>query len=603
MIRTFSCGAAEHRQRELDTLQDLVSKHIRDPALANITGDTDFAPTSTERGVQRWEQAHLVAALDVLNAYQRDRRAQAPYQLLGGNLRLERRKNFKRDPRTRVVELLKRWLRTQAASTAVSEDEVRSISGLCRDILNHPRLFPSRNNRSFIQTVAEVYDHVQWQLREVLERDRTCAELAFRALSLSRNLISDAISYLLLGPTDLRQTDALPSLEVVSLWQSLPDEGHPLAGRTNPGLQRTMKEAWRTRCGSLLAEVLRTQWCVRLFEGASAVELASLADVNAASESTEVPPLTGGGECRRSLAEAEAAFARGNFRNSGLAGAFRDPAQHEVRQRYIDTIATLYDVVYLFGEVLMRFHSISDGLGDYGMIRIAPWLHPVLEVLMTKVQSLRSNLEQLNEALDQTYVLARARGMPIEKPAPSNTMGVRAHACIERAVNGRSSHAQVLLQVIDDLKAKSAPDRLPHVAEGITDACMGLHGVLQSPEFRSVFGNSALPELPPQGAPRGAAALEDKRPLDYDTSSALSTRPPSPSSTSAGSERSHGGSSHRASSTPARPGRGSAEVSALPSFRTAISKTSAQTRPYRQHASVRDGFQGGGTSRGVLVVD
>lgn len=30
-------------------------------------------------------------------------------------------------------------------------------------------------------------------------------------------------------------------------------------------------------------------------------------------------------------------------------------------------------------EVLVQFHRISDGLGDFGMIRVSTWLHPVLE--------------------------------------------------------------------------------------------------------------------------------------------------------------------------------------------------------------------------------
>lgn len=28
---------------------------------------------------------------------------------------------------------------------------------------------------------------------------------------------------------------------------------------------------------------------------------------------------------------------------------------------------------------MVQFHRISDGLGDFGMIRVSPWLHPVLD--------------------------------------------------------------------------------------------------------------------------------------------------------------------------------------------------------------------------------
>lgn len=38
-------------------------------------------------------------------------------------------------------------------------------------------------------------------------------------------------------------------------------------------------------------------------------------------------------------------------------------------------------------EVMVQFHRISDGLGDFGMIRVSPWLHPVLDSLVEKVLS------------------------------------------------------------------------------------------------------------------------------------------------------------------------------------------------------------------------
>merc|ERR1739848_423050 len=98
-----------------------------------------------------------------------------------------------------------------------------------------------------------------------------------KALSLSKNFLSDAIAYLLLAPTDLRQTDALPSLEVVALWQSLPEDGHPLPARADPSLQRQMKDAWLTRCGGLIAALVGTQQSVRLFGNAGAEEEAAVA--------------------------------------------------------------------------------------------------------------------------------------------------------------------------------------------------------------------------------------------------------------------------------------------------------------------------------------
>ena len=66
---------------------------------------------------------------------------------------------------------------------------------------------------------------------------------AHHLLSTSRNLLTDSITFLLLGPSDLKDTDGLPSTEVVKLWQSLPNEGHPMPHRKNEELQRLMSKA------------------------------------------------------------------------------------------------------------------------------------------------------------------------------------------------------------------------------------------------------------------------------------------------------------------------------------------------------------------------
>merc|ERR1719356_366250 len=188
-------------------------------------------------------------------------------------------------------------------------------------------------------------------------------------------------------------------------------------------------------------------------------------------------------------------FEQHKFRDSGLAGAFRGPNHASTRQLYLSTIRELHDVMYLFGEVVMQFYLVSEGLGDYGMIRVAPWLHPCPDALAQKLQSIRSNLEQLNRRVDETYVISRARGASIVKPAPSERMSSRAHSFIERAVIGQSSHLKVLLQSIDELKAKSSPERLPHVTEGMGDACKNLEDLLWSSEFKACVGDS-FPQLP-----------------------------------------------------------------------------------------------------------
>lgn len=232
---------------QLEILQTLVKKHLDDPSLTEIASSNDFAVTTTERGIPRYEHSHLVAALDVLLEYQRNRKT--TYFKVMGKRAQTNIAPYRHDPRTRLIELLKRWLRTNAANAHLSEEEVRRMCALCRDLLNYPNLFPSRNRFSFMHALSEAYEHLELQLRQVLERDRTCAELAARCLSLSRNLVSDAISFLLLAATHLTQTDQLPSLEVVVLWQSLPASGNPVPSRADSQLQKAMHDPWPNHSG------------------------------------------------------------------------------------------------------------------------------------------------------------------------------------------------------------------------------------------------------------------------------------------------------------------------------------------------------------------
>lgn len=37
---------------------------------------------------------------------------------------------------------------------------------------------------------------------------------------------------------------------------------------------------------------------------------------------------------------------------------------------------------------------------------------------------------------------------------------------------GKASHAEQLLQLADELRARSAPERLPHLAKGLGDATL-----------------------------------------------------------------------------------------------------------------------------------
>ena len=133
------------------------------------------------------------------------------------------------------------------------------------------------------------------------------------------------------------------------------------------------------------------------------------------------------------------------------------------------------------------------------MIRVAPWLHPILDSLQEKVQQLKASLEQLSNSLDSAYVLARARGQKIQKPAPSEKMCARAQDALQRALLGGTSSASQLLELAEELRARSAPERFPNLARGLGDAVRQLSAVLMSPEFRGHVGDS-FPQLADLGS-------------------------------------------------------------------------------------------------------
>ena len=61
--------------------------------------------TTTERGIPRYEHSHLVAALDVLLEYQRNRKT--TYFKVMGTRAQTSLAPYRHDPRTRLIELLK----------------------------------------------------------------------------------------------------------------------------------------------------------------------------------------------------------------------------------------------------------------------------------------------------------------------------------------------------------------------------------------------------------------------------------------------------------------------------------------------------------------
>eukprot|EP00405_Crypthecodinium_cohnii_P033555 CAMPEP_0206529914 /NCGR_PEP_ID=MMETSP0325_2-20121206/2863_1 /ASSEMBLY_ACC=CAM_ASM_000347 /TAXON_ID=2866 /ORGANISM="Crypthecodinium cohnii, Strain Seligo" /LENGTH=879 /DNA_ID=CAMNT_0054025877 /DNA_START=24 /DNA_END=2660 /DNA_ORIENTATION=- len=485
--------------RQNEVLTALINKHLQDDALLDFAKSDDFHITTTERGINRYVHEHLIAALDTLNTYQRNRKAQCSRISVAPTMN----RQYRADPRTRLVELLKRWLRTNAANDALEEDDVRKVERLCRDLLNHGEVFPARNARSFVHTITDVYGHLQWQLREVLGRDRSCADLVDRALVLAKNLLSDALTFLLMGATDLRQTDSsLPSTEAVALWGALPPEmQHVLPARADEKLQKAMGPAWQTSAGGLVAALLCTPEAIRLFGGRAAREGKGVAPGGAkAIADIEVDSI--GDLVHPRIDQARKDFSANRFKNSGFAGPFRKADKLRARESFLESVLAVFHLSYLLGGAFTQFRTVGDGMGDYGMIRMSPWLHPFLKVLEQKVMLLKSSLESLNLEVEEALVLAKSRGSKVEGPVPTQRMCSRAHEAIDRAIIGKENHSQALLVVLEKLRARSAPERLPKVIDSLNDACVQLQSALTSDEFRLHVGDAAddFPKLEPRHA-------------------------------------------------------------------------------------------------------
>lgn len=256
------------------------------------------------------------------------------------------------------------------------------------------------------------------------------------------------------------------------------------------------EDAWSTLIGSLITSLLGLRWTFHLFAGVGTdQELKALAH-DGGHGTSGTPGTPGAKDTLAQIHRVREEFAAGHFKLSGLAGPFREPQQQETRENLLVAVESLYDLLYLLGEVLLHFHRISDSLGDYGMIRVSLWLHPCLDSVIEKVQRLQASLKGLSKAVDAELVIAKARGRTVKKPLPSDRMSSRAHAAVERALVGQDCHLSALLHTLEELKTRSSPERLPHVVEGLGDACVQLQNVLTSPQFRARVGDSFPQRLP-----------------------------------------------------------------------------------------------------------
>jgi len=361
----------------------------------------------------------------------------------------------------------------------------------------------------FRKMIAEVYQHLQWQLGEVLSEEKSCARICRLIYVLfNNNVEAGVIQYLLQATTSWTGLDQLPSLQVSILHRSLPTT----AAKEDVRIRNCMKLHWSTDVGVLMAALLRVSPNVGL--GAC---------VTANTCTPSLPPGSstprGGGSFVQLLEDIRAKWTLGDLDNCGLAGFMQEQQTMCLRAgsaklaeplaNYLDCLQLLYDLIYLQKEVFSKFVEISHAFGDYGCCRVQPLLHPFLNVIGKKLKTLADKLQQLNTDFEEYVVRARNLGIKVAKPLPSEKMSRNADEAFHHMVKGEGvcpSHFSNLQQQIRVLEDRSSQDRLPELKKAMKGLLNDLLAIFNSQDYRHCAGNDFVP--PPNAGLLEAETLQ-----------------------------------------------------------------------------------------------
>lgn len=432
-----------------------------------------FISTSFDRCIQgNLLNPWAAQALDAVNSYQREKaslKRDRVQKCAPGPHRAE-------DPRIFVCEFLKEWLRAAAIRTDMPVEELDRMLKFCMGIILEESIFPSTRikSRGFIATIKDVHHAIkkhqvqrkqqtQTDFQVALCRGQSCNQTLKTLQTHSRNLVEAACAFVLVGLTDLAKTDKLPGLGAQTLWFSLPEQWNNHPGR--PDLQHLMKDAWATGCGRIVAALVSSKWFVQLQQGSCMKECTSVHFIV--------------DTVRRELER--------GFRNSGFTGLLRLPEHAPTCETYFEVCLLVDDIAH-FSCVLDHCHPISHALGDYGIIRMANWLHPLLDEMVEKVHQLQCKAAQLNAVLENNIVLAGR----VHCPQPTDKMRKVAVG----AIHDCEKNSQLLLDTLQILKQQSDPQRLNGLKEGCVVAANKFVAALQADEMRRrVSADFRFPEL------------------------------------------------------------------------------------------------------------
>jgi len=335
-----------------------------------------------------------------VEAYQRDRKR----WFLGMSS-----SDFSGDCRTFVLEELKQWLLTvsensrDAASTATRLD-------YCQQFLLRPSIFHATNDRSFLNTMAQVCAQLDRLLKYIISNQHNGIETIGRILTSGLEIVEGTLAALVFVLPD---EVAIPGRARLNCTAHMPDAlGLAALGsaarhlESQPGTSSQVVD-WCTDAGLLLKHLLTTPHMLGLGQNDTASQQTN-AVVAAASSSRNEPAAF-----VRSFEEVRGRWSEDEVKSgSGVGTRFRGKAQLSIRMAHLDVCWHL-DRIIFFLATLRPYHQIVGMRGDMAMC----WLRSSLAHLM---QELERALLQLRQSRLELMRAAKLHLQYVAKKVPSS---------------------------------------------------------------------------------------------------------------------------------------------------------------------------------------
>lgn len=337
------------------------------------------------------EELHPIAAscVQIVEAYQKDRKK----WFLG----FSSSSDFSGDIRTIVLEELKQWLLTVSEHSRNAAIITTRLE-YCQQFLLRPSVFPTTNDRSFLNTMAQVSAQLERLLKDTIANQHNGIETIGQILSSGLEIVEGTLAALVFvlpgedaipGRAKLNGTAEMPdALGLAALCSAAKQLGAqpseetaivPVANVTN--LQAVN---WGTDAGFLLQQLLSTPHTLGLCQNDAAnLQTNALATASSSSNSEPVAFL-------QSFDEVKGRWSRDEVTScSGLGTRFRGPAQLNMRLAHLDVCWHL-DRIIFFLATLRPYHHIVGMRGDIAMC----WLRSSLGHLMQELERALLHLRQ-----------------------------------------------------------------------------------------------------------------------------------------------------------------------------------------------------------------